>query len=112
MQRGPDLGDALAEVDVLLQKDPLDPHGARVVAVLKLVEKRIGNAKIANVGQQLAEAKEAIATPADFLDSQRDAGEFDHASAPENWGTDPRAVRPRGFKKKKHPMCGTHEVLV
>lgn len=78
MQRCTDLGDALAEVDVLLQEDPLDPDGSRVVAVLELVEKWIGNAEIADVGEELAKAEEAVAATADFFDSQRDAGELDH----------------------------------
>jgi hypothetical protein len=102
VQHGADLSDGLVEVDVLLKEDALNPSRAFVDAVIKLVEQLVKDAELTDVGEQLTHAKVAVATPANFLDSQRDAGELDHVLLLQKTEPEPMGKAPRVKKNTPH----------
>ena len=101
VQHGADLSDGLVEVDVLLQEDALNPSCASVDAVIELVEQLVEDAEFTDVGEQLSYTKVAVAASADFLDSQRDAGELDHVLLLQK--TEPEPMGKAPWVKKNTP---------
>ena len=77
LQPGSKLGDSFAIGDVLREVDLADPDRALVLPLLELVEQRVFDLELTEIGAQVGDTKCAVAALADFFDPQR-AISLDH----------------------------------
>ena len=78
MQSCPDLRDPLAEGNVLGKVDLADPDRGLVLAFIELVEQRVFDFELANVGGQIGNTECAVTALSDAFDAQLRAINADH----------------------------------